>query len=318
MKEGFNLFKRCSLDLWNRFLNAYKLYYKANGTMLAASTSFYFLLTIIPMTILLIRVVGFFLGGLTITNEKLFVLGSKLLPGIDPSLVNGIKSTIDGLLYGSGGYNIFHFGALIWSSLLFLNSIWQGFYRITGDTEYRSLKRHLKGLVIIVSTIVLFNITLGMPMAVSLAVSIVKNNFIIDFISENFPTFYLSVKDITSIEWIAGILIKSNIFHAIIFVLYFTFLYRWFWGKKISIKIASIGAFVFVFTFFIGKSFFYFYVFYLKDNFIENYGDYYTFLVALIWIFFVISFFFYGACICKIFGEQPLGWFNKDIKKVEG
>ncbi len=279
---------------------AYKVFYSMRGSLIAASSSFYFLLTIVPMAMLLIRIVGFFVGDIALTHDKLFLLTGQFLPSIAPGLILKLKAIIDGLLRGQSSFSAINFFVLLWSSLLFLNSIWHGFYQLTGDLAYRSLTRHFKGLVIIISTILLLNMALALPMLFTFVESVVRNNFITNFLFDHFPSLRPMAIQFLELSLFTKILIKSNLLHAIIVWLYFSFLYRWFWAEKISIKVAMIGAVVFVLSFFIGKFGFYFYVFYLRNNYIDNYGDYYTFLLALIWLFFVLSFFFYGACVCKV------------------
>jgi membrane protein len=121
------------------------------------------------------------------------------------------------------------------------------------------------------------------------------------------------MKDLT---FDAHYILVSNLLPGIIFVLFFTFLYRWFFNWKISNGQALVGTLTFVISILIGKALFLAYFIYMRQNLLIKYGDFYTFVVALIWIFQVMIFFFYGACLCHVLKEQPLKFGRKSLKMV--
>ena len=71
---------------------------------------------------------------------------------------------------------------------------------------------------------------------------------------------------------------------------------------------AMLGAFTFVFFLIMGKSLFWIYFTNVRGALIQSYGDYYTIIVGLVWVFIVMCFFFYGACLCHTLQKNPLDW----------
>ncbi len=286
-----------------KFINAFFLFRRTGGTMVAAASSFYFLLTVIPISLLFIRIAGFFFGDVNLILDKLYILILKLWPSSGPENILQIKNILSGLLTGSVGFTWIHFLVLGWSSLMFLNSIWNGMYQLTDDDIYRSLKRHLKGIVIILITIVLLNAAIGLPMFFALMDRFFSNNTVILYFLEFFPDISQSAGAILN-NIFTKVFVNTNILNGLIFTFYFAFLYRWFFSWKISFKVSVIGSLVFVSSFFIGKSLFLIYFLNLKKNYILNYGEFYSFIIGMLWVFLVISFFYYGACICYEFGVE--------------
>ena len=293
-------------EMLKNLLAAYKIFSSTGGSIIASSSAFSLLLTIVPMALLLIRVVGFFVGDISLSNEKIFILSAQFLPGVAPDLVVKMKTIITELLKGKSTISLVNFLMLVWSSLLFLNSIWHGLYLLTGDRSYRSFRRHFKGLAIILISVLLLGVTLTLPMAISFVEALIRKNFFTAFIFEHFPAMAPVLNEFLTMGLFTKLLVKSNLLHILILLPYFAFLYRWFLSDKISLKVAGLGASVFVASFCAGKFLFYLYVFYLRNNYVDNYGDYYTFLLSLIWLFIVICFFFYGVCVCKVFHQAEV------------
>lgn len=285
---------------------AFLFFHKKKVTLLAAASSFYVTICLIPLSLLLVRVLGMFLGDVDETRTKLFELGHKLFPDTDSQILNTLEKILEGPLYGGTPFTWINFIFLAFGSLAFFNSIWSGLAIITKD-QAKNLWVRLKGLSIIAMTMVLLSLIILIPAFLRFMEGFVKDNFVITYIKEYFPQTTDFFNYVANLELGSNFIISTNLIPFILFLVYFTILYRWLFHWKIKLIHSFLGSFIFVSALIIGKNLFYWYFYFAREVLKKNYGDYYTFIVAMIWIFVVMCFFFYGACLCHIY----------DVKKIE-
>jgi membrane protein len=60
---------------------------------------------------------------------------------------------------------------------------------------------------------------------------------------------------------------------------------------------AILGAGVFVFLFMAGRSFYWVYLHYAEKDLAKSYGNFYTLIVAILWIYYLICSFFFSASV---------------------
>lgn len=299
-----------------RYIEAFKLFRHRRVMTLAAAASFYLILTTIPFFMLLVRTAGLFLGNVRETGHQILTMGGTLFPEKSNQILTLVEKIVEGPLFSGASFNLFNVFILIFSSLTFTNVIWNGLYLITEDEKHVSRWKYLKGLVIIFVTIVIFCVTLILPPLVQMFIELVENNPLVDYFQQKYPQGTSVVSFLESLKYGTDIMIRSNFLHASIFILYFAFLYRWFFNWKISNAQAVVGTMTFVAAILVGKLLFYGYFVYLRSNLVASYGDYYTVVVALLWIFQVMCFFFFGACLCHVLQTKPLK-FESRIENVE-
>jgi membrane protein len=290
----------------SRYIDAFKLFRQRRVMTLAAASSFYLILTTIPFFMLLVRTVGMFMGDVRETGHQILTMGETLFPDKNNQILTLVEKIVEGPLFSGTSFNVFNIFILLFSSLTFTNVIWNGLYLITGDEKHVSRWKYLKGLVIISVTIVIFCVTLLLPPIAQMLIELIENNAMVEYFQQKYPQGSSVVGFLESLKYGTDYMIKSNMLHASIFVLYFTFLYRWFFNWKISNSQAAVGTLTFVAAILFGKLLFYGYFVYLRSNLVASYGDYYTVVVALLWIFQVMCFFFFGACLCHVLELRPL------------
>ncbi|WP_372655881.1 YihY/virulence factor BrkB family protein [Halobacteriovorax sp.] len=295
IKETYNLFKKSFL-----------LFQQKRGTTLASSSTFYILLTVVPFFLLLIRVVGFFIGDINSTQLQIFNLVESFFPDVAPEILSQIQEIVKGPLFARGEFTIINFGILLVSSLSFFNSIWNGLYLITEDKSYLKLIKHLKGIFVIGVTIFSLTLFFFLPTIFYYSGQFFTSNIIVNFIAKNIPSLLKVSEYFSSYNYGISYIIKSNLFHGVIFTAFFAFLYRWFFSWKLSLKQSFIASLIFSFLIIAGKNLFWIYFIYIRDNLIKNYGDYYTLIVGIIWIYFSTIFFYFGACICTTLLEKKM------------
>ena len=287
--------------------NLYKgalLFHDKKGTTLASSSTFYALITIVPVLLLLVRGIGYFLGNINQTQKYLFVLGGRFFPEVAPQLLLTLQSMIKGPLFAGTQFTILNFLVLTISAITFLNSIWMGIYFITEDKSILSIWRILKGFVIIGITLTMVLTLFLIPPLIIYVIKFIQTNIITQFFYENFDFLRPILTFIKKINLRRSYWLNSSVLHVSILIIYFTVLYRWLFSWRIQLKEAFVAALAFSVSVFIGKSLFWIYMYYVRGGLMRNYGDLYTSVVGVIWLFYLMCFFFYGACVCHVYRQR--------------
>lgn len=280
------------------------LFYKKKGTTLASSSSFYALITVVPFALLMVRGIGYFLGNLDRTQKYIFLIGSQFFPDIAPQLLVKLQIMIRGPLFAGTSFTLLNFVFLAVTTITFLNSIWMGIYFITEDKSILSTWRILKGLVIIGMTLFMLALVFILPPVIIFIVKFMQTNVVIKFFWDNFDILRPYIKWILKINLRKSYWLNSDTLHISILIVYFTVLYRWLFSWKIQLYEAFVAAMTFTLSVFVGKSIFWIYIYYVRSSLMRNYGDLYTSVMGVIWIFYLMCFFFYGACVCHIYKER--------------
>nr|BDT27230.1 YihY/virulence factor BrkB family protein [Bacteriovorax sp. HI3] len=287
--------------------NLYKgalLFHEKKGTTLASSSTFYALITVIPFLLLTVRGLGYFLGNINRVQKYLFVLGGRFFPEVAPQFLLTLQNMIKGPLFAGTQFTVLNFFVLAVSTITFLNSIWMGIYFITEDKSILSIWRILKGFVIIGITLVMVMLIFMLPPVIIYVVKFIQTNIITQFFYENFDFLRPVLTFIKKINLRRSYWLNSSFLHITIMIAYFTVLYRWLFSWKIQLKEAFIAALAFSTSVFIGKSLFWIYIYYVRGSLMRNYGDLYTSVIGVIWLFYLMCFFFYGACVCHVYRQR--------------
>lgn len=280
------------------------LFYNKKGATLASSSSFYALITVVPFALLMVRGIGYFLGNLDRTQKYLFIIGSRFFPEIAPQLLTKLQLLIRGPLFAGANFTLLNFIFLAVTTITFLNSIWMGVYFITEDKSILSPWRILKGFVIIGMTLIMLALVFVLPPVIIFVVKFMQTNMLTQFFWDNFDFLRPMLKYILKINLRKSYWLNSNMLHISILIIYFTALYRWLFSWKIQMREAFVAAMAFTLSVFIGKYIFWIYIYYVRTSLMRSYGDLYTTVMGVIWLFYLMCFFFYGACVCHIYKER--------------
>ena len=304
-----NEIKKVSTFVKDSGVNLYQgaiLFYNKKGTTLASSSSFYALITIVPFLLLMVRGIGYFLGNLDRTQKYLFVIGSQFFPDIAPELLMHLQALIKGPLFAGSSFTLLNFIFLAVSTITFLNSIWMGIYFISDDKSILSLWRILKGFVIIGMTLLMLGLFFILPPIIISVVKFFQSNVLTQFFYDNFEALRPSIAYMLKINIKKSYWLRSSLLQIVVLIVYFTELYRWLYSWKLKWHEAFVAAMAFACSVFIGKSIFWIYVYYVRASLMRNYGDLYTSVMGIIWIFYLMCFFFYGACVCHIYLDKRI------------
>ena len=290
------IFKESLMNLYRGAI----LFYNKKGTTLASSASFYALITVVPFALLMVRGIGYFLGNLDKTQKYIFLIGSQFFPEVAPQLLTNLQVLIKGPLFAGTNFTVLNFFFLSVSTITFLNSIWMGIYFITDDKSILSLWRILKGFVIIGMTFLMLALIFILPPIIIAVIKFFQGNPITHFFYANFDFLRPVMDFVLKVNLKKSYWLNSNILHITILIVYFTELFSW----KIRVPEAFVAAIAFSCSVFLGKSIFWVYIYYVRTSLMRNYGDLYTTVMGVIWIFYLMCFFFYGACICHVYKER--------------
>jgi membrane protein len=145
-----------------------------------------------------------------------------------------------------------------------------------------------------------------LPPIVIYIIKFIQTNMITAFFYDNFDFLRPIIMLVKTINLKRSYWLNSNILHVSVIIIYFTVLYRWLFSGKIILKEAFVASVAFSVSVFLGKYIFWVYIYYVRDGMIKNYGDFYTSILGLIWLFYLMCFFFYGACVCQIYNKKRL------------
>lgn len=290
----------------HRYIKAAKLFSRKKGSTLAASSSFYLILSIVPLSLLFIRLVGFALGDLTKSGEELLNLAGGLFPEAAPEILAQFKNLLSGPLLSGGKFTLLNAFILLITGTSLFNSIWNGLYLMTEDKSHTSRWKYIQGIGIIALSVCTLIFVIALPPVLMGLLSFLKTNFASEFLLNQVPSsnsflIWLNQINIESFNFL-----RSNIFIGLLILSYFTFLYRWFFRFKISWRESFFSAFTFVFFLLLAKNLFWIYLSNARSTLVSNYGDYYTFILGCTWVFLVMCLFFFGACLSFAFQKDPL------------
>ena len=274
-------------------INAGYIFWERRGGTLAAASTFYLMLSIIPFSLLFIRLMGFFVGDFDSVMNQLHELILHSLPQMPESFFLTLKEMIRKAIYANKGITFFNFLLLIVTLTSFLNSLWNGLFIITDDKSLLSWKKHLTSILLILSTFIFFSFLNFIPLFLKLITYLLTHNTLMDLLHVYFPSGYQFIFSLNGIGNFSG----EYLFLPILLGL-FTYLYWWFFNRKLDLKSAFWGGASFVILLFIGKKLFLVYMGTVRLGVVRNYGDYYTLFLGAMWAYFSMCFFYFGASLC--------------------
>jgi membrane protein len=153
-------------------------------------------------------------------------------------------------------------------------------------------------------TLIMLSAVFILPPVIIFVVKFLQTNPLTQFFYTNFEVLRPVLKFLLKINLRKSYWLNSNWLHVLVLLAYFTFLYRWLFSWKIKLHEAFVAALAFSLSVFLGKSLFWIYIYYVRAGLMRNYGDLYTTVMGVVWLFYLMCFFFYGACVCHIYRER--------------
>ena len=269
--KSYNLF----MVFFERLLNGFYIYRTRKASVHAGASTFFAIMSLFPMILLLVSATGYFIGD--IVEAKKLVLNNfhESFPKLAPWIFKSIEKIITAQLKGLS-QNFLNVVFLFWASAGFYNSVIVGIRSI--------IHQEIKGGFIFDDIRSLLGCTMMTAFIICL-LGLSEGAFIYNMIiSQN--------KEISST---IKLLFDYNIFQLGTSLLFFTFCYKFM--ESISLKDSFWGAITFVSCFIAAKSFYGVYIGTIGKNLQASFGNFYTLVIGLIWIYVLMGSFFLGACV---------------------
>lgn len=271
------------------------------GAHLAAASTFYLILSIIPLLLLLVRFVGWILGDALLSEDSVLSLVFEMFPSDLPTVSSDLQRFLDGPLRGAREYTWFNFALLFFAGLSFLASLWSGLFFMSEDRSFLKASKHIKGLLLLFVGLVLLGLLFILPGVLHTIAKALQNNRLALFLYENLeglrPLLEWMRSDVPEFSFLT----TSPFFYGPILIFYFAFCYRTFFNFKVYWRESLLASSVFIIFMIAGKSAFWMYFFLVRERLVSNYGNFYSLLVAIVWLYLLMCFFFFGAAMCCVF-----------------
>lgn len=275
--KSFILIKR----VMNRLLDGFFHFKKRKGELVAGSATFFSLLSFGPILLCLISFAGFFFPNANQAQNFVLNAINNNFPELAPWIMKSITQIVSTQLKGNTGFSFINFVVLVYASLGVVSSLHFGLKTISRDnTSGGFLLDDVKSLIA------------GMSVATFMGL----------FFMLSSPNIMKSWLYTSHAGWnnVADTLISYNVLPSLTALGFFTVYYQWSTPKNITFKESFYGAMTFVGTFMVGKSFYWVYHLYTKDTLSQSYGNFYTLVVAVLWVYYLMCAFFYGASVACV------------------
>lgn len=261
----------------NRLLDGLFLFKKRKGEMVAGSATFYCLLSFGPVLLLLIGLTGYFIGDQIESKAYVLQMVESNFPGLAPWIVESISKIIDGQL-SNPGFNFVNTGLLIYACLGVISSMMFGLNTIA--------KKESRGGFLLEDM-------------KSMGVGLVVSSFIFSIMALSNKAFMMKwlKTDSEAMNSVSEFVVGGNFLPALLSLFFFTAFYKLAAPIAVRWRDSLTGASAFVGCFIAGKSFYWIYLLYSKEAMTQSYGNFYTLIIAVIWVYFLNCSFFYGAAV---------------------
>lgn len=220
-------------------------------------------------------------------------MGKAFFPSAAPQVIDLIKNIVQGpLLASKGNYTVLNLFFLTLGCLSLFGTVSKGL-RIIGESKARGIVKKLEELGLIGISILLAFLTVVIPFALNFFKHLLSN---LSEMVNIFPSFTKFLSEIDIVSTLAKTQYLSNIF----LWLYVAFLFGWFFKFRLKKREFLYISFIFVLLLNFAKGLYIFYIRTVRDGMVQNYGDYYTYILGMVWIYLVMSFLFYTAALCQI------------------
>lgn len=267
--------------IFNYLLDSVFLFKKRKGEIVAGATTFFLMLSFCPAILLLISMMGYFVGNQELAINTVMSSISILFPDMAPMLIEALRELIVSNLGEFSVTSFFQILFLGYSALAISSSLMFGIYTVSKvDPDrgffYEDIKSLFAGLFLTFFILTFIGLSEQKIRALIFArFFIVENSIYFKLLSSEFLTIIYAF-------------------------LFFSVFYKWLTPIKVKYKNSSLGAIVFISCVCAGKTFYWIYLYFFGKNLNIEYGGFYSYIIIIFWIYYLICSFFYGACVAYI------------------
>jgi membrane protein len=263
--------------LINRVVCGLFVFKTRKGEIVAASSTFFIMMSFLPMILLTISVYAMSVGDVNMAHSHVMHLIKDNIPGLAKWIFNSIDNIVASHLAQTQGTNWLSGAVLCYAIMGYSSSLIFGLNTLA---EQKS-----RGGKIFEDSKAFFG-----------ALSI--GAFMIGFTMLN-ADFGFWLKTSKGAWWGESIsfMLRYNIIQTLASLSFFGLFYKGFIPGKIRNIDAVIGAASFVGLFILGKSFYWVYLHHIKAELASSFGNFETLVVAVTWLYYLQCSFFFGASV---------------------
>lgn len=247
------------------------------GEIVAASATFFTIMSFLPAMLLAISAYGWVVGDVTVAHAHVMNLLRDNVPGLAPWIFNSLDKIVSNHLAQASGGSIASLIILCYALMGYSSSLIFGMTTLSAQSS--------RGGKFFEDTRAFFG---------ALAIGI----FMFGFTMLNTDLGFWS-KQSEGAWWGSTMifLLRYNILQISLALGFFSAFYKGFIPGKIRSLDAVLGAASFVALFLLGKSFYWVYLHHAKAEFAATFGNFETIVMAVTWVYFIQCSFFFGASV---------------------
>lgn len=264
------------VKLLSRIVRGLYIFKTRKGEILAASGTFYLLISFCPILLLFITLYGKIIGDVDIAYAHVIGALKNNIPHAAPWILQSVEQITRAQLSGKSR-NLLNIVVLAYAGLGFSSSLSFGIGHLSG--------RKQKGGMIFEDAKAILG---GVFLAIFITLLLVVHT------NPAFMTAYFAKLGI------AGIMLtltKYDVIQSTLALLFFALFYKHMTSTKVRMIDAVLGSISFVILFLLGKSFYWVYLHYVREDLIKNFGNFYTLVVVFIWVYYLICSFYFAASV---------------------
>ncbi|ATH07225.1 hypothetical protein BIY24_04525 [Halobacteriovorax marinus] len=289
---------RMTTKIIAKMLHGFFLFKKRKCEILAGATTFFALLSFCPAMLLSISLVGFLTGDIASAKGIVLTSLNENIPSLAPWIMKSISAIVDQQLHTTKSSNVFNTLFLGYSLIGLISALMYGVRTIAGSRAKGGyLVEDLKSFMI------------GVCMSLFLGFLFVSSNEVL------FKAVFFSGPE--KLPDLAKTVFNLQLLPILSSIIFFTGFYKFSSGKKIALSHAFLGACSFVALFVLGKSGHWIYVKLSEQELAQNYGNFSTIVMAVVWVYYLVCSFFYGASLSNIEKENVFKIVIKDTPKSQ-
>jgi len=272
-ENAYYQFLRSSVD---RLMQAFFIFKTRKAELLAGASTFFTLMSLSPLLLLIISLYGKAVGNVDLAYTHVMQSIEQNIPQLAPWILTSIKSIIQTQL-SKDSVNTVNILLLIYTGAGLSGTL------VFGMSNIADIKQRGGFLVETFKSIISACFVCSF-ITISLVLSF-QSNLILDF-----------VKDIPALVFFVKY-ISMGAVQILLFSTLLTFYYKHITSKNIRYSDGFFGAITTISLIALAKTFYWVYVHYMKSELQQSFGNFYTIIVAVLFIYFVIMSFFFGASV---------------------
>jgi len=270
-ENAYYEFLRNSMD---RLVQGFFIFKTRKAELLAGATTFYTLMTLSPLLLLVITLYGRAVGNLDEAYNHVMVGIKEGMPYLAPWIYESLQKIIKAQL-SKDSLNWVNIGLLFYTGSGLSATLVFGMSNIA-DVQQRGgwLVETFKSLISAAMVTAFIVITLALSFQSEAVLALVK--------------------DVPVLSTIMTYASKGAV-QIVLFTGLFTLYFKHITAKNIRYSDALFGAVTTISCFVAAKSFYWVYIHYMRAELQQSFGNFYTMIIAVLYIYFMVCSFFYGA-----------------------